>query len=371
MRDAISPETRIWLERYAAGINDYRDSIAKRPADARTLGFSYDDEWTVEDILTLGRLVSVDVNWGRWLSILSNRGELGADDFVERLWRFGDQGEPSFGGSVRTDLSVLTDIGRTGSNALVVSGDRSASGGALVASDPHLGLPQPNIWCAIGVRTPKHNAIGLTIPGLPFILVGRNERIAWSGTNMQSTSSVLYKLPENWSQQETRTERIPVRWWFDSNKTVRESEFGPVLTDAKLLRFMDDGDLAFRWRGHEPSDEATSFYKLASAQDWNEFRQAFATYAVSGQNMLFADADGNIGQVMALEAIPAAANAGRAVAVPTDDPRFAWTKERPQHRTPRELQPRAGLPGIGQQHPDAVRATPHAAGKRQRTESDG
>jgi len=339
----LPPRTAAWLGRYVQGINDYRERLGARPADARTLGLTYDEAWTIRDVLTFGRLASVDVNWGRWFTLAALRDQRGYDDFVGRLWAFRDAGLPSFGAEMRHDLSLLTDIGRTGSNAFVVSGDRSASGGALVGSDPHLGLPQPNIWCVIGYRTPEQNVVGLTIPGLPFVLVGRNERIAWSGTNMQSASSALYSLPEDWRPVGRREERIEVRFWFDRSATLRESEHGPVLTDAKLLRRLGEGDVAFRWRGHEPSDEASAFLRAARAESWEQFRAAFTTYAVGGQNMLYADAEGGIGQIMALEAIPAAAAASRLGAVDPNDERFAWSRGVPSDRLPASFNPEAGF----------------------------
>lgn len=343
MTQELPPATRAWIEGYVAGVNAYRETVARWPADARVLALDKSEAWTVEDVLTLGRLASVDVHWGRWLGLLPLRDAPGGEEFLARVWAFGGRAEASFGGGERTELSVLTDIGRSGSNAVVVSGRRSASGGALVATDPHLGLPQPNIWCVVGIRTPSMNAAGLTIPGLPFVLVGRNESASWSGTNMQATSSVLYRLETDWTPLSERVEPISVRWWLDREAKVRESALGPVITDAALLGRLGEGDLAFRWRGHEPSDEATAFLRLMHCRDWAEFREAFETYAVSGQNMLYADAAGNIGQVMALEAIPAAAEAGRIGPVPASDPEFAWGEGIPSGRLPAAFNPEKGF----------------------------
>jgi penicillin amidase len=178
----------------------------------------------------------------------------------------------------------------------------------------------------MGYRTPESAALGLTIPGLPFILVGRNEAISWTGTNMQASSSVLYRLPDDWEPVDAREEPIGVRFWFDRTATIRESEHGPVLTDADLLEGrLSDGDIAITWRGHQPSDEASAFLRASRAQSWDEFREAFRTYAVSGQNMLYADREGNIGQIMAVEAVPAAAKASRVAPVLASDEEFAWS----------------------------------------------
>ncbi len=343
MERMLPAATRDWIEAYVEGVNEYRVRVRRRPADARTLGLRYSEPWSVRDVLTFGRLASADVNWGRWITLAGLKDQEGYDDFVARLWRFGDAGVPSFGGEMRHDLNVITDFGRSGSNALVVSGDRSVSGGALVASDPHLGLPQPNIWCVVGYRTPDRAVVGLTIPGIPFVLVGRNERIAWTGTNMQGSSSALYQLDDGWSEKQSRSEKIKVRFWFDRRRAIRESVHGPVLTDAKLLRGLGEGDIAFRWRGHDPSDESSAFHRTGSAQSWDEFREAFSTYATGGQNMLYGDADGNIGQIIAIEAIPAAAAASRLGVVDPADERFVWGPGTPSDELPAAFNPDSGF----------------------------
>ncbi|MEM9372142.1 MAG: penicillin acylase family protein [Planctomycetota bacterium] len=339
----LPERTRVWIEAYVKGVNAYRERLRRRPADAAVLGIEFKEPWTVRDVLVFGRLASVDVNWGRWLTLAGLRDENGYEDFVNRLWDFGDMGLPSFGPGQPHELDTLTDIGRTGSNAFVVHGSRSRSGGALVASDPHLGLLQPNIWCVIGYRTPESSVVGLTIPGLPFVLVGRNEQVAWTGTNMQSSSSVLYRLPSGWEAESTRSESISVRLWPDATRSIRESVVGPVITDAGLLRPLDEGDVALRWRGHDGSDESSAFLRASRSLNWTTFRDAFDTYAAGGQNILYGDADGNIGQLMAVEAVPAAARASRLGVVDVNDPLFAWSDGLGSSNLPASFNPEAGF----------------------------
>lgn len=343
MEHELPERTRVWINAYVNGINAYRDRLPRRPADARVLGFDFEEPWTTRDVLVFGRLASVDVNWGRVLRLAGLRDEAGYEEFVGRLWAFGDLGIPSFGSGQPHKLDILTDVGRTGSNAFVVHGSRSRSGGALVASDPHLGLLQPNIWCVVGYRTPESSVVGLTIPGLPFVLVGRNERVAWTGTNMQSSSSVFYRLPKGWEAESTRSEPIAVRLWPDATRSIRESAFGPVITDAGLLGDIDEGDVALRWRGHDASDEPSAFLRASRAIDWPGFRDAFRTYAAGGQNILYGDAEGNIGQLMAVEAVPAAARASRLGVVDANTPAFAWSAGLGSMDLPASFNPDAGF----------------------------
>jgi len=338
----LPDDSRAWIERYVEGVNDYRRTATSLPSDFTTLGLSLDEEWTVEDVLAFGRLACVEVNWGRLLAIIPLRDQQGFTDFATRLWAFADDGVPSYGPETPTDLDILLHTGRTGSNAFAIDAQRSASGSAVLASDPHLGLNQPNIWCIVAYRTPNRSVAGLTMPGLPFILVGRNEHIAWSGTNMQASSSILYKLPEGWQPVSTREESIGVRFWFGQTATIRESEYGPVISDAKLLKRLGDGDFALSWRGHQHSDEATAFFRASHATDWDQFRNAFTSFATGGQNILYADRTGNIGQLMAVEAIPGAARATRTSPVRAGDPRYTMDAV-PQPDLPVAFNPEQGF----------------------------
>ena len=85
---------------------------------------------------------------------------------------------------------------RSGSNSLCVAAARSESGGALMANDPHLPITMPNVWLLAGVKSPSHHAVGLMVPGIPFIGMGRNPWIAWGGTSLHAASSDLVAVPE-------------------------------------------------------------------------------------------------------------------------------------------------------------------------------
>jgi penicillin amidase len=237
----------------------------------------------------------------------------------------------------------MMDVGRTGSNAFVVHASRSATGGALVASDPHLGLVAPNAWCVVGYSYGDVSVVGLTLPGLPFVVVGRNSDIAWTGTNMQSVSSGLYELPTDFVPTEITRENLRTRLWFDRTREIRQTTIGPVISDAGLFSNLTYGDTALRWRGHMPSDESTAFLKVSTATTWDDFRSAFATYAVGGQNMLFADKEGNIGQILAIEAIPGAAMSARLGAASSDRAASDWDNTIPSTGLPFAFNPPGGL----------------------------
>ncbi|MGP1394483.1 MAG: penicillin acylase family protein [Inquilinaceae bacterium] len=298
---AMPEETRAWTQSFVDGVNYYVATEAPLPHEFAVLGLER-EPWTIQDVITIGRLASVDVNWLAWFSLLGKRDRA---DWPELWAQVRDQGSlstPSFGPGAPTDQARLGDIlggtSRSGSNSVAVAGWRSATGGALMANDPHLGVSLPNLWLIAGYRSPSFNVVGLMIPGLPFVAIGRNPEIAWGGTNLRAASSDLFDVAELPAADIVeRRETIPVRWWFDETVTIRETQLGPVITDAPV--FDTSAQAALRWIGHDATDEMTAMLAVNRATDWEAFRNAMDGFAISAQNFLYADRQGNIGQVMA------------------------------------------------------------------------
>ncbi|MCZ6591801.1 MAG: penicillin acylase family protein [Alphaproteobacteria bacterium] len=305
--EMLPPETKRWLDRFVDGVNyyiDQADQAGQLPHEFRVLGFEK-EPWTVADVLTLGRLASIDVNWLVLFGALKLRQRPDWPDVWATLTARGSHSVPSYGPGASAQKAALDDIlagfSKAGSNAVAVAGWRTKTGAALMANDPHLGVFLPNLWLLAGYKSPSYHTVGMMIPGVPFMALGRNNRIAWGGTNMRALSSDLVDVsklpPEQFSE---RDETIGVRWWFDRDITVRETSFGPVISDAPLIEGRDNETLALRWMGHRASDEVTAMLKVSQARNWDEFRGALDGFWVPGQNMLYADVDGHIGQVMAV-----------------------------------------------------------------------
>ena len=299
----LPPATRAWLENYVAGVNHYQQGLTELPIEFKVLGLER-EPWRIADVLTFGRLAGSDVNWLVWFNLLKLRDRDDWPQLWARLLENGSDSVPSFAaqGEGPTLQGLLSDVTRSGSNSLAVSAARSRSGGAILANDPHLGIFLPNTWLIVGLKSPSYHALGLMAPGLPIFAIGRNPWIAWGGTNMRAASSELYDLSRTKDAGLVeREEEIAVRWWFDDKVTLRDSKWGPVLSDVPQLRDLDLPDVALRWTGHLPSDEISAFLAVSRARGFEDFRGAFRSFAVPGQNMLFADKDGNIGQVMAVQ----------------------------------------------------------------------
>lgn len=294
------PETRAFVEHFLAGLN--RSLLAgPRPPEAGLLGLDR-EPITAEDLVAIGRLAGTDINWLILFAVLQERGTPGFAARWQRLRESGAGTAPPEGadpGAARL-TSLLRDMGRNGSNTVAVSPARSASGAALLANDPHLGLNLPNLWLIVGMRSPSLHAVGLMVPGLPIIGIGRTPDIAWGGTNLRSAASDLFDVsrlpPEQFTAGETT---IRQRLWFSASRPVRTTPLGPVMTDAAVVPARPGDQLALRWVGHEPTDEITALLRAARARSTAEFRTQLAGFGVSPQNFLYVDRAGNIARSVA------------------------------------------------------------------------
>lgn len=197
----------------------------------------------------------------------------------------------------------------SGSNNWVVAGSRSVSGQPLLANDPHLGLRSPAVWYLMRMRLPGLQAAGATLPGLPGLLLGQNEHLAWAFTNTGPDTQDLYleelrsgpdgrteaRTPGGWEPLRTHTETLRVKGAEAHTLTVRSSRHGPLISDAgpgqDLLgaggrRFA----LALRWQAQDTDiDVSSSFIGMLRARSWPEFRDAVRAYATPMQTMLVAE----------------------------------------------------------------------------------
>ena len=341
---AMSGEALHWTRRFVEGVNHYQDTAAELPHEFRVLGLKR-EPWTVADVVAVGRLAGTDVNWLLWMQLLPLRKRADWPEIWAGLLENGAASLPSFDGTAQASAlnEVLGGLGRSGSNSLALAPDRTATGGAILANDPHLGITVPNVWLIAGIRSPSYHAVGLMGPGLPVFAIGRNPHVAWGGTNMRAASSDLYDvsgLPAGDISE--RRERIGVRWWFDSEVTVRETPFGPIISDAPQFAELDLPPLALKWTGHGTSDEIGAMLAASRSRDFGEFRRAFESFAVPGQNILYADAEGNIGQVMAAR-LPVRNGRPEDLVLDRDRHDAAWATVRSAGDLPFAFNPESGF----------------------------
>ena len=300
---SLPDETQTWLEGFVDGLNAVVERAPKLPFEFSLFGFR-PEPWTVADVLTVGRIAAADFTWRVWVRLLRLRGRPDWVRLWQRLLRDEAAPVPAFAGSTGSDHRaielLLGALGRSGSNSLAISARRSATGAALLSSDPHLSFVLPNLWFIVGCRSPSYHLVGMTIPGLPVIAFGRNPWIGWGGTSLHAASSELYEVTDLHERSSTvRRERLQVRWWPDTEVSVRDTEYGPILTDRPMLRAPDGRHVAMHWIGHTPSDEITAMLGVNRARNWDEFSRAIDGFAIPAQNMIYADARGHVGQAMA------------------------------------------------------------------------
>ncbi len=339
----MDDRSRRWLQRFVDGVNHYQDEVPELPHEFRVLGLER-EPWTIADVLAIGRLAGTDVNWMVWASLLPYRDRSDWPELWARLVEAGSASVPSFGddADMAAMQELLAGFSKSGSNSLVVGPSRTATGGALIANDPHLGIMVPNVWMIVGVKSPSYHAVGLMGPAVPVFAIGRNPDIAWGGTNMRAASSDLYDLSNVPDPMITeRQESIGVRWWLDEEVTVRETRFGPVVSDTPFLSDLDLPPTALMWTGHQPSDEIGAMLAVTRASEFSEFRAAFERFAVPGQNMLYADRSGNIGQVMAVQ-LPERSGSPGDIFVDPLKAQTDWETIRSASNLPYSLNPESG-----------------------------
>ncbi len=235
-----------------------------------------------------------------------------------------------------------------GSNNWVVSGAHTQSGKPLLANDPHLPHSIPSVWYMIHLKAPGLDVSGVSLPGLPLVIIGHNEHIAWGMTNTGPDVQDLYE--ENFSLREPqkylhngewvegtlREETIKVRYARDYRFTVKVTRHGPVVSHDRSR------DLALRWTALEPHTLRYPFLKIDRAGNWQEFTAALRDFTVPMQNFVYADAEGNIG-FYAAGLVPLRKQGDGTVPSPGSSDDYDWTGYIPFEALPHCYNPPGGI----------------------------
>ena len=241
------------------------------------------------------------------------------------------------------------------SNNWVVSGKRSATGKPLLANDPHLSPSAPSIWYMAHLSAPGLRVAGVTVAGVPGILIGHNERIAWGVTNVgadvqdvyyekvDKDNARRYMTPSGWREADAYREQINVRKapMELSSETVEYevtlTRHGPVILQKGDLRY------ALAWTTIDPmANELEVYYAINRARNWQDFQSALSRYTGFPLNFVYADLDGHIGY-WAAGRYPIRKNGGGTT--PQDGATDAgdWTGHIPFQATPHVYDPPSGI----------------------------
>jgi penicillin amidase len=196
--------------------------------------------------------------------------------------------------NVHAELGYL-DFPSKGSNAWVVSGKLTQSGLPILANDIHLALTAPSLWYLVEMKGPTIHVIGASIPGLPAIVVGHNDHIAWGITNGYNDAQDLFIIP---SHEKTKTlhEIIYVKGENPIDYNVHISSHGPIISDVTPNMKDLPIHLALEWPALKTKDTTIrSFIDLQYAKNWTSFVNALSYFVTPTQNFVYADIKGNIG----------------------------------------------------------------------------
>jgi penicillin amidase len=382
--EVASATNRSHFEAYARGVNAYIESHRDQlPIEFRILGY-IPRPWASEDSTLIAAQMVKDLNHYPYREalqrekILARLGpELTADLYVNSSWhdRLPTVARPSLdpntgdeddfqrvpaSSSVARQMAIPTlddflhEVEQgpgsrmvIGSNNWVVSGAHTVSGKPLLSNDMHLGHQMPNLWYEAHLRCGNFDAAGVTLPGLPYVVVGHNQRIAWGFTNIGPTVEDVYvetfnadgqyQTPEGWRPAEHRREVIHVKGRPNVAVDVALTRHGPIITE---LVPGETRKLALRWTLYDGTH--VSFFDVGSAQNWEQFRQAFSTFDAPGQNVVFADVDGNIGY-QATGRVPIRASGDGSLPENGGDNAHEWTGYIPFDQLPSVYNPSSGI----------------------------
>lgn len=194
-----------------------------------------------------------------------------------------------------------------GSNNWVVAASRVVRQGPLLASDPHVPFQAVSIWHQVHVRGGRFNFAGIALAGMPGVLIGRNERLAWGVTNnicsqrdlyqeqTDATHQGAYRYGEAWETATVRRETIQVRDAAEVSYDVVSTRNGPLVDHLLPAPARHLGPVSLRWLGHQPCGWVTSVIGMNGANSVDEGREVTRTWLVPTFNVVFADVNGQIG----------------------------------------------------------------------------
>lgn len=250
-----------------------------------------------------------------------------------------------------------------GSNNWVVSGSKTQSGSPILCNDPHLELSLPSIWYEMQLTSPSSNVYGVTLPGSPYVIIGFNDSISWGVTNSQRDVKDYYRIRfkdkskseywfnGEWIKTQLRVETIQVKGMGVVYDTVAYTQMGPVMFDESFSDSLSSGEnLAVRWTGHDPSNEAKTFYYLNRARNYDDYESALKYFTCPGQNFVFASKSGDIA-IWQQGRFPARWPDQGLYVMPGEDSTFFWQGFIPAAENPHAKNPAQGFLESANQRP--------------------
>ena len=376
---ALTPDDQEQFTAYTRGVNAYIEAHRDRlPLEFRILRYQ-PRPWKVEDSLVIAyQMVQTLTTTPRAAltreRVLAKLGPgLTSDLYVNKSWRDHVPGaattselgpvenqqrpasvtfvphSPEQPGEWQAWLQPFLhdELFPIGSNNWVISGAHTVSGKPLLSNDMHLGHQMPNLWYEAHLRSGEFDVVGVTLPGYPFVIVGHNQRVAWGFTNIGPTvadayiekfnDAGQYLTPEGWKQADVRRELIRVKGKPAIPIDVQITRHGPIVTE---LQTGESRKIALRWTLYDGI--RNPFFHIDSAQNWSDFRRAFSEFDAPGQNVVYADVDGNIGY-QATGKVPIRASGDGSLPEDGSTKAYDWTGYIPFDKMPSVFNPSSGI----------------------------
>lgn len=403
----LDDDERRLLEAYAAGVNAWlRGRDGALPPEFLVLGFE-PEPWTVRHTLGIGKVMAWDLAaYGTGLSLARAVRRLGREKASHLFPEYPAWGPTIVHGAGAPAPAAVTvaknldpadgptaapaafpaaaghrlpplppdpprlaaalldamSISRA-SNAWVIGGSRTRSGKPILANDPHLALRAPGIWYLAALHAEgrrdagaplsesAYDVVGVTIPGVPFVVLGHNRAIAWGFTNagvddidlfierVSPDDTGRYIVPGGSEPFRVRPETIRVRGRDEPVEyRVRSTRHGPIITPVEARA--GDELLAMRWVAHDASNPTRAVALLNRAADWDGFVRAVAAWEDPHQNIVYADTAGHIGYWMGgTVPIRGAGRRPPLLPVPGWTGEWDWTGELPFDEHPHVFDP--------------------------------
>src|SRR5215204_1672970 len=317
----LPDDLRRLLKAYCAGLNEAVRLAPAPPAEFQLLRLRF-EPWRPADMLAGGKLLSfgLSTNWERELLRADLVRELGEEKAaaIDPTYPRGNPValQPGRGfdgnglelaeqiGRVREQLGFATAA--SGSNNWAISPERSATGGALIAGDPHLPSGMPGVWYEVALELEGRTCRGASIPGLPGISLGQNDDVAWTFTNVMADVEDLfverienesYEFRREWRPLEIIEELISVRGEEQPVRhEVRLTHHGPIVNDA--LGADDEQPLALRWAALDEPAISHAHFGVLEPHSGPELVDLLRTVTMPVSNLVWADRHGSIGYKM-------------------------------------------------------------------------
>ena len=352
------------LQWFADGVNAYIEEAIENnrlPVEFTILG-SKPQKWTPIDSLTIGKYMAYDLG-GHWERQAFNYYLLKEfpEEKAHELFPQYPKGRKTI---IQDEEIEKVDVAKSfehavishafnGSNNWVVSGKKTKSGKPLLANDPHLGLATPSVWLQMHLETDDMNVSGVIFAGVPGIILGHNDHIAWGVTNTGPDVQQLYiekRNPDNeleflfegkWEKATVIDEPIQVKDGKTIDYQVLETRHGPIISEF-AHESGKDTVLSLRWTALEPTTELEAILEINRAKNWEEFEKGLEKFHVPTQNFVFASKDGTIAY-KANGKIPIYENSEDAlVPLPGWEAKYEWKGYIPFSELPKVVNPEKG-----------------------------